>query len=306
MKKKTFIKSINIDSKLYKVLKNLEKSKSYNSELIIPDLMRFTKKCQNILDASNNIRATMVSLYPKNKKFSELSAFSIKQISQIMSGYVGNILSQNSAKDKLIEVFDRDRKFSINKGSRYHQTREGGSIHTDNVNIPTRWDYLMFSCLSNAKAGGETILVDSKEIYKELSINFKEAKNILEKNFYWEKRGVADELYKAPILTYDKKKQPNFRYLRPYLESAHVKAGKQLSAKQLYALDVLDALLESSKFQFRYKMQKGDILFNLDSKVLHGRTAFSDELNALPLNEIKGNDNILKRTMIRVWIKKNG
>ena len=25
-----------------------------------------------------------------------------------------------------------------------------------------------------------------------------------------------------------------------------------------------------------------------------------------PLNEIKGNDNILKRTMIRVWIKKNG
>ena len=118
--------------------------------------------------------------------------------------------------------------------------------------------------------------------------------------------GQSETSNKAPILTYDKKKQPNFRYLRPYLESAHVKAGKQLSAKQLYALDVLDALLESSKFQFRYKMQKGDILFNLDSKVLHGRTAFSDDLNALPLNEIKGNDNILKRTMIRVWIKKNG
>ena len=70
--------------------------------------------------------------------------------------------------------------------------------------------------------------------------------------------------------------QPRFKYLRPYLESAHIKAKKNLSNKQLYALDVLDALLESSKFQLRYKMQKGDILFNLDSKVLHGRSSFSD------------------------------
>ena len=80
-----------------------------------------------------------------------------------MSGYAGDILIQNSSKDKVIEVFDRNRKFSINRGSRYHQTREGGSIHTDNVNIPSSWDYLMFSCLSSAKAGGETILVDLKK-----------------------------------------------------------------------------------------------------------------------------------------------
>ena len=161
----------------------------------------------------------------------------------------------------------------------------------------------MFSCLSSSDAGGETILVDSKEIYSELSKNFLEAKNILEKNFYWEKRGVAEELYRAPILTYDKKKFPNFRYLRPYLESAHIKAKKPLTKKQLYSLDVLDALLETSKFQYRYKMKKGDILFNLDSKVLHGRTSFSDSLKSIPLNQIKKDEKYLKRTMIRVWIK---
>ena len=76
-----------------------------------------------------------------------------------------------------------------------------------------------------------------------------------------------------------------------------------MSNKQLYALDVLDALLETGKFQFRYKMQKGDILFNLDSKVLHGRSSFSDSLNALPIEKIKNNEQRLKRTMIRVWIK---
>ena len=109
----------------------------------------------------------------------------MKKILEIMSNYAGDTLIQNASKDKLIEVYDRDRKLSMHKGSRYHQTR-GGSIHTDNVNIPTGWEYLMFGCLSSSKAGGETILVDSKVIHKELNSNFIEAK-ILEKNF-WEKR----------------------------------------------------------------------------------------------------------------------
>lgn len=303
MKKHKFIEFINIDKKLYKVLKDLEQKNFYRSEQPINDLMKFVKKCKKILDSRNKIKAIMISLYTKDQKSSKLSALFIKKLSEIMSGYAGSILHQNSSKDKIIEVYDRNRKLSINKGSRYHQTREGGSIHTDNVNIPTRWDYLMFSCLSNAKAGGETILVDAKKIHKELSTNFSEAKKILEKKFYWEKRGVADELYKSPILTYDKIKNPNFRYLRPYLESAHIKAKKQLTNKQMYALDVLDALLESKKFQFRYKMQKGDILFNLDSKVLHGRTSFSDSLDSLPLEKIKNDESRLKRTMVRVWIK---
>jgi hypothetical protein len=303
MKKHKFVEFINIDKKLYKVLKDLEQKNFYRSEQPINDLMKFVKKCKKILDSRNKIKAIMISLYTKDQKSSKLSALFIKKLSEIMSGYAGSILHQNSSKDKIIEVYDRNRKLSINKGSRYHQTREGGSIHTDNVNIPARWDYLMFSCLSNAKAGGETILVDAKKIHKELSTNFSEAKKILEKNFYWEKRGVADELYKSPILTYDKIKNPNFRYLRPYLESAHIKAKKQLTNKQMYALDVLDALLESKKFQFRYKMQKGDILFNLDSKVLHGRTSFSDSLDSLPLEKIKNDESRLKRTMVRVWIK---
>ena len=303
MEKNSFIKFIHIDKKLYKTLKNLTSKDLEQTDIYVKKLDQFVKKCKKILDEKNDISALIISLYPKNEQFSKLSAVYIKRFTEIMSSYVGEILNQNSSKDKIIEVFDRSRNLSINRGSRYHQTREGGSIHTDNVNIPSYWDYLMFSCLSSAKAGGETILVDSKKIHKELSKNFKEAKKILEKNFYWEKRGLTEELYKAPIISYDKMNQPRFKYLRPYLESAHVKAKKKLSNKQLYALDVLDALLESSRFQHRYKMQKGDILFNLDSKVLHGRSSFSDSLDALPLERIKNNEHRLKRTMIRVWIK---
>ena len=68
--------------------------------------------------------------------------------------------------------------------------QEGGSIHTDNVNIPERWDYLIFSCLAKAEVGGETILVNSKEVYNLLERKYKFAKKILSQNFYWEKRGL--------------------------------------------------------------------------------------------------------------------
>ena len=71
-----------------------------------------------------------------------------------------------------------------------------------------------------------------------------------------------------------------------------------------FALDVLDAILESSALQYRLNMEKGDILFNLDSEVLHGRTSFSDNLNSLPLDKISNkNQHRLKRTMLRIWIK---
>ena len=176
MEKNKFIKFIHIDKKLYNILKNLKIKDLDQSDIYIKRLDEFVKRCKKILDEKNDISALIISLYPKNEKFSKLPALYIKKFTEIMSGYVGEILNQNSSKDKVIEVFDRSRNLSINRGSRYHQTREGGSIHTDNVNIPSYWDYLMFSCLASAKAGGETILVDSKNIHKELSKNFKKQK----------------------------------------------------------------------------------------------------------------------------------
>ena len=301
--KKKFVKRIYVSDKIYRSLvikhdKKLilnEKIENYFNKLII--------KCKNFLDKNNEIKALIVSLHPKHIKQNKINPLLISKLTILMSNLIGEPLIQNSEKEKYIKVYDRSRKLSMHKGARYHQTREGGSIHTDNVNITEHWDYLMFSCLSKAEVGGETILVNSNEVYDLLNKNFKFAKKILSQNFFWEKRGVDTSLYKAPII-----KRINdfvkFRYLRPYLESAHLKAKKPLTKNQLYALDVLDAILESSALQYRFNMEKGDILFNLDSEVLHGRTSFSDNLNSLPLDKISNkNQHRLKRTMLRIWIK---
>jgi alpha-ketoglutarate-dependent taurine dioxygenase len=229
----------------------------------------------------------------------------LAEIPALMGTYFGNLLVQNEKGDKVIMVYDRDRLGSMFQGARYHQTREGGSIHTDNVNIPEPWEYLFLSCLEPAEVGGENILVDGVKIHEILKAKYPRALKVLEENFYWEMRGVSDALYQAPIITYDKKGEPLFRHLRPYMESAHVKAGVQLTNDQLYALDVLDALTNTSEYQTRYRMRKGDILITRDAQVLHGRTCFSDAMEAVTFEDYhQGKGNILKRTMERIWIKK--
>lgn len=229
----------------------------------------------------------------------------IHHLSPRLGQLFGELLVQNEAGDTVISVYDRDRYGSMFQGARYHQTREGGSIHTDNVNIPTPWDYLILTCLAAAQVGGENILVSGLAIHDELKKYYPDVLKTLTQNFYWEMRGVADSLYQAPIITYNEQGAPLFRHLRPYMESAHRKAQVELTDRQLYALDVLDALTNSTRFQQHYRMKKGDLLFTIDAQVLHGRTCFSDAFETINYPEFAaGKTGLLKRTMERLWIRK--
>ena len=227
----------------------------------------------------------------------------------VLLGYaMGELVVQNEKGDRLITVYDRDRTKSMREGARYHQTREGGSIHTDNVNIPERWHYLLLTCLEQAPVGGENILVDGRRVYRELRDRFPEVLRVLESPFWWEKRGVADALYQAPIVVMDQA-EPLFRHLRPYMESAHEKAKEPMTEQQVYAVDVLDALTNSTEMQVRYRMRPFETLLTVDAQVLHGRQYFSDDLDALELPKFLGLPAQekarakLRRTMERLWIK---
>ncbi len=78
----------------------------------------------------------------------------------IIVNLLGEPLVQNKEGDRLVYVYDRDRYKKISDGARYHQTHEGGSPHTDNVNIPEKWNYLLVCCFEPAIAGGESIIVN--------------------------------------------------------------------------------------------------------------------------------------------------
>lgn len=228
-----------------------------------------------------------------------------RTISWLMANILGEALVQNEVGDKVILVYDRDRTNSMTKGARYHQTREGGTIHTDNVNVPFKWEYLLLACIAPAIAGGENILVNALNVHKILKQKHPDVLAILENNFLWEQRGVADATYEAPIISYNQKGEPEFRHLRPYMESAHNKLDRPLTDEQMYALDVLDAVLEHSDNQYRHTFEAGEILLTYDAQVLHGRTPFADSLDAVVIYDwVKDHHKPLKRTMDRIWAKK--
>lgn len=280
------IYTYSLNSNEQQLLKN-----GHISDVFVPIFKVLDKNIRTLLIQTHPVDVTPRELHERNSKIAPL---------------LGNLLVQNTQGDTTILVYDRDRLGSMFNGARYHQTREGGTIHTDNVNIPQPWDYLYLACIKEAHVGGENILVDAFVLYKVLKEQHPKALSILEQDFYWEMRGVSQELYKAPIITYNEKNEPLFRHLRPYMESAHVRANVPLTNEQLYALDVLDALTNSTALQMRYRMQTGDILITVDSQVLHGRCCFSDEMESITYPEyLEGKVGPLKRTMERMWLTKH-
>lgn len=278
----------------------IENAKILDSE----DCPTFNKEVEEIRNIVENGKKIVI-VKPFTDLHNKYTITEQRTISWLIGGILGEALVQNEAGDKVICVYDRDRTNSMSKGARYHQTREGGSIHTDNVNIPTHWEYLLLTCISPAMSGGENILINGLLVHKILKEKHPDVLAILEKNFIWEMRGVGDATYEAPIITYDKKGEPLFRHLRPYMEAAHLKTDNPLTAEQQYALDTLDSILEHSDNQYRHTFSAGEILISNDSQVLHGRTCFSDAFNAVTINEWKKDHHQpLKRTMDRLWVKK--
>ena len=227
-----------------------------------------------------------------------------RHVAWMVANVFGEPLVQNAAGDRLVAVYARPGTKRVADGARYHQTREGGGPHTDNVNIPDHWDYLVFSCIRPGKLGGESILLNAFAVHAALE-RIPAALEILWQPFWWEYRGLSDDFYEAPVVTYTADREPRFRYMRRYMESAHARVGRPMTSEQVWALDALDAVLDDSALQFRTSMRQGEILITYDSQVLHSRTSFCDPSPGAPasLEEAAAGDC---RFFDRVWIRKRG
>jgi hypothetical protein len=222
-----------------------------------------------------------------------------------LSCLLGEPLVQNSEGQRMVYIWDRDPNKRMRDGARYHQSREGGDVHTDNVNIPERWHYLLFGCIVPAVIGGTNAIVCGIAVHDHMMETVPDAVEILREEFWWEYRGISDALYQAPVLTYDDAGLPHFRYLRTYLESAHARAGQPMTDRQLWALGALDAALETPHLRLLYKLAPGEILIASDSRIFHARTCFSDPMGAIPLRDSEaGAQGPVKRTLIRTWVQR--
>jgi hypothetical protein len=206
----------------------------------------------------------------------------------------GQKINQNYKKDKTLLVtpntslINKFRKIQDDK-LRYHQTNKGGSIHTDGPQHLNTPKFLLMASISNNNKGGETIIVNGKKIFNYINRKKPKISKTLQENFFFERRGFNfknNNILKKPI--FENNKVFSMRYLKEYIVTAYKILNKNMTKEQISAINFLDKLLYSKKFQTRFKLNEGEIII-INNKVLaHGRTSFT-------INESK------PRKILRVW-----
>ena len=180
-------------------------------------------------------------------------------------------------------------------GSRYHETKEGGSHHTDSPQWKNVPDWLGLFCVNNAKKGGTNLFLSAYTIHNMILKERKNLLNLLYERFHFDKRGEFKEgespTVFEPIFEY-KEGRLRFRYLRNYIDAGHDVQNQPLSKSQKEALALLDNLTRDENIILRYDLKPGDMVFSDNHTILHGRTGFEDH-----------DDENLKRQMLRTWVK---
>ena len=225
-----------------------------------------------------------------------MESFSVKEktsIYTLASKILGELIIQNIKQEKIVEIKDIGK--SMKTGGRYHETKEGGSHHTDSPQWKNVPDYIGLFCVHNAKKGGTNLFLSAYTIHNRILQERKDLLDIFYEKFHFDKRGEFKDgespTVFQPIFEL-KNKKLFFRYLRNYIDAGHDIQNQPLSQLQKDALTYLDNLMRMEDIALKYDLKPGDMVFSDNHWVVHGRTSFEDY-----------DDENLKRFMLRTWIK---
>ena len=225
--------------------------------------------------------------------FANFSDQHVNEIFRIISTSLGQLYVQNIKNEKFVVITDEGK--SMKTGGRYHQTKEGGSFHTDSPQWKNVPDFIGLLCIRPAKIGGESKFVSSYTVHNQLiklNPNFLQS---LYKNFHFDKRNEFKKNESPttfePIFRYENN-ELKFRYLQNYIDDGQKLVNQPLTNEQNHILDELDKIVHDEKFAVSYNLHKFDMTFFNNHRIIHGRTSFEDFT-----------DYDKKRYMVRAWIK---
>ena len=280
---------INISEEAINELKK-NRSLLQNEDISLPNLKN------EILDLKRKFLLEGIGFFVINGEcFKEFSNEDLIEIYRIIGTYLGTHYTQNIKNEKLVKIQDEGK--SMKTGGRYHQTKEGGSYHTDSPQWNKVPDFIGLCCINPAKKGGESKFVSVYKIHNEMLKMHEEYLLLLYNKFHFDKRGEFREGESPTVHEPIFKFEDDFlkcRYLRNYINDGHKIQKLPLNDKQIEALDFFDEIIHAETNAAEYNLQKKDIVFFNNNRIIHGRTSFEDF-------EEDGE----KRLMIRAWIKDN-
>ena len=228
-------------------------------------------------------------------RLNDFSKNEVKQIYELICNMLGTLYIQNIQSEKIVEIKDEGK--SMTSGGRYHQTKEGGSYHTDSphwTNVP---DLVGLLCVNQAKNGGISNFVSTYTIHNEIFKKENGKLKALYEKFYFDKRGEfktnESKTIFEPIFIF-KDNKLHCRYLKNYIISGHEIANAPLSTSQKESIDLLEKITQVPENILSYDLQTNDMIFFDNHRMLHGRTEFEDY-----------EEEEKKRRLLRTWIKMN-
>jgi len=259
-----------------------------NSEETFPILQ------QEILDFKKKFLIDGIGFFVIDGEcFSDFSREETTEIYSKICKTLGTLYVQNIKNESFVAIKDEGK--SMMSGGRYHQTKEGGSFHTDSPQWEKVPDFIGLCCINPAKKGGESKFVSAYSIHNEMLKEHKHFLEMLYEQFHFDKRGEYESgespTVFEPIFTYNGN-QLKLRYLRDYINDGQKIQDKPLSKEQNEALDCFDKIIHDENLAVSYELKQYDMVFLNNGRVMHGRTSFEDF-----------EDVEKKRLMIRTWIK---
>ena len=206
---------------------------------------------------------------------------------------LGTLYIQNINSEKIVKIKDDGKSMTL--GGRYHQTKEGGSYHTDSPHWTKVPDLVGLLCINQAKKGGISKFVSAYTIHNQLLKEQANGLKILYENFHFDKRGEfkinESQTVFEPVFEF-KDDKLHCRFLNDYIIAGHEIQNNPLSKLQKTSLQSLEEISKNENNVLSCNLKPNDMIFFDNHRILHGRTEFEDY-----------EDENRKRRLLRTWIK---
>ena len=190
-----------------------------------------------------------------------------------IGSHLGMARSQNAQRQLLGHVRDLGVS-SQDPGVRVYQTNERQTFHTDSA------DVVGLLCLTNARSGGDSLLVSSSTLFNEMRQQCPDLLGLLLQPVATDRRGEVPAgqapYFLIPVFSYYAQFLTAI-YQRQYIDSAQrFTDAPRLSEQHVQALDRFDQLANNPELHFSMCLAPGDMQFVYNHALLHDRTAFQD------------------------------
>jgi hypothetical protein len=203
----------------------------------------------------------------------------------LVSAHLGVLVDQSYAGSMKVDV--KDLGLAYGKDVRGYHSNAMLRFHTDGAVLTG------LLCLESSVEGGRSVLTSSGALSNAILRERPDLHEVLVKGFFHHRRGEHapgdNPVSPAPI--------PVFAFYDGLLHCTYdrnqslwaAEEGIQITPKQLEAMNYLDSLITSDKFQLHMEMRKGDIQYLNNFTVMHSRTEYRD-------------GPARKRHLVRYWI----